>query len=69
MIKELEEAFDIVADKLVVAEQREREIKALLIRAADALEKYTTYPIGMVMSVTLRETGRELIAQLRKAAE
>jgi len=37
-IKELKEAFDIAALKLLEAEQRERDVKALLIRAADALE-------------------------------
>jgi multidrug resistance efflux pump len=45
------------------------QLKALFTRAADALEKYTLYPLGMVMSVTLRESGRSLIAELRKAAE
>ena len=31
--------------------------------------KYTNYPLNMVMSVTLRESGRSVIAELRKAAE
>jgi len=45
------------------------ELKALCTRAADALEKYTNYPLGMVMSATLRESGKAMVSELRKAAQ
>jgi predicted nuclease with TOPRIM domain len=47
----------------------EQRLWALLKRATDALEKYTSYPIGMAMSVSLRESGRSVLAELRKVAD
>ena len=49
--------------------ERLQQLRALCARATEVLEKYTEYPIGMVMSVTLRESGRSVLAELRKAAE
>lgn len=47
----------------------EADLQSLLISAADALQKYIDYPISMVMSVTLRESGRAALTALREAAK
>lgn len=49
--------------------QPNADIQRLLISAADALQLYANYPIGMVMSVTLRERAREILPQLRSCAD
>lgn len=68
-VAQLKSANTHIQRECIKRGQRIAELERLLSRAADVLEKYTTYPIGMVMSATLRETGRNLITELRKAAE
>ena len=53
----------------IEADQERIYLRRLCAHAADALEKYTNYPIDMVMSVTLRESGRAIAKELRKATK
>jgi hypothetical protein len=68
-LKELALERDALLLTYNLADKECERLRGLVGRAADALEKYTGYPLGMVMSVTLRESGRSVLAELRKAAE